>query len=73
MAQLREPVRCKEVSLVRPTSPPANHHLVELPAMADACRRDEHHSDRPSFGYGRSDKQHGRREPITGGSEIRYR
>ena len=39
MVNLREPVRRKEVFLVQPTSPPVNDHLVELLAMADACRR----------------------------------
>jgi len=34
-----EPVRRKEVFLVQPTSPPVNDHLVELLALADACRR----------------------------------
>jgi ribose-phosphate pyrophosphokinase len=32
-------VRRKEVFLVQPTSPPVNDHLVELLALADACRR----------------------------------
>jgi len=39
--------RTKQRGLPRAgTSPPANDHLVELPAMANACRSDEHHSDR---------------------------
>jgi ribose-phosphate pyrophosphokinase len=67
--QLLEPVRRKEVFLVQPTSPPVNDHLVELLALADACRRAA--AERvtavvPYFGYGRADKRHGRREPITG-------
>lgn len=69
MVQLREPVRRKEVFLVQPTSPPVNDHLVELLAMADACRRAAAASITaivPYFGYGRADKRHGRREPITG-------
>ena len=37
--QLHEPVRRKEVFLLQPTSPPVNDHLVELLALADACRR----------------------------------
>jgi ribose-phosphate pyrophosphokinase len=32
-------VRRKEVFLVQPTAPPVNDHLVELLALADACRR----------------------------------
>lgn len=37
--QLLEPVRHKTVFLVQPTSPPVNDHLIELLALADACRR----------------------------------
>jgi ribose-phosphate pyrophosphokinase len=66
--QLLEPVRRKEVFLVQPTSPPVNDHLVELLALADACRRAAAHRITaivPYFGYARADKRHGRREPIT--------
>jgi ribose-phosphate pyrophosphokinase len=67
--QLLEAVRRKEVFLVQPLSPPVNDHLVELLALADACRRAG--SARitavvPYLGYARSDKRHGRREPISG-------
>jgi len=67
--RLLEPVRRKEVFLVQPTSPPVNDNLVELLALADACRRSA--AGRitaivPYFGYARADKRHGRREPITG-------
>jgi ribose-phosphate pyrophosphokinase len=66
--RLDEPVRGREVFLVQPTAPPVNDHLVELLAFADACRRSA--AGRitavvPYFGYARSDKRHGRREPIT--------
>jgi ribose-phosphate pyrophosphokinase len=67
--QLAEPVRRKDVFLVQPTSPPVNDHLVELLALADACRRAAAARITavvPYFGYGRADKRHGRREPITG-------
>jgi ribose-phosphate pyrophosphokinase len=67
--QLLEPVRRKEVFLVQPTSPPVNDHLVELLALADACRRAAAARITaivPYFGYARADKRHGRREPITG-------
>jgi ribose-phosphate pyrophosphokinase len=65
--QLREPVRRKEVFLVQPMAPPVDVHLVELLALADACRRAA--AARltavvPYLGYARSDKRHGRREPI---------
>jgi ribose-phosphate pyrophosphokinase len=67
--QLRESVRKKDVFLVQPTSPPVNDHLIELLALADACRRAA--AERitavvPYFGYGRADKRQGRSEPITG-------
>ena len=69
LAQLRESVRRKEVFLVQSLSPPVNEHLIELLALADACRRSA--SARitaivPFLGYARSDKRHGRREPIAG-------
>jgi ribose-phosphate pyrophosphokinase len=68
-AQLLESVRRKEVFLVQSLSPPVNDHLIELLALADACRRSA--SARitavvPYLGYARSDKRHGRREPIAG-------
>ncbi|MCU1337193.1 MAG: phosphoribosylpyrophosphate synthetase [Bryobacterales bacterium] len=69
MVQLHDPVRRKDVFLVQPTSSPVNDHLMELLAMADACRRAAAASITaivPYFGYGRADKRHGRREPITG-------
>jgi ribose-phosphate pyrophosphokinase len=65
---LGEPVRGREVFIVQPTSPPVNDHLVELLAIIDACRRSAAQRITavvPYFGYSRSDKRHGRREPIT--------
>jgi ribose-phosphate pyrophosphokinase len=65
--QLLESVRRKEVFLMQPTSPPANDHLVELLALADACRRAgaaRISAIVPFFGYARADKRHSRREPI---------
>jgi ribose-phosphate pyrophosphokinase len=67
--QLLESVRRKEVFLVQPLSPPANDHLVELLALADACRRAAAvriTAVVPYLAYTRSDKRHGRREPIAG-------
>ncbi len=67
--KILEPVRRKEVFLVQPISPPVNEHLVELLALADACRRAAAaHLTAviPYFGYARADKRHGHREPITG-------
>jgi ribose-phosphate pyrophosphokinase len=66
--QLLEPVRRKEVFLVQPTAPPVNEHIMELLALADACRRAAAaHITAivPYFGYARADKRHGRREPVT--------
>ena len=37
--RLLESVRRKEVFLMQSTSPPVSDHLVELLALADACRR----------------------------------
>src|SRR5207253_9905063 len=65
---LLQPVRGKTIFIVQPTAPPVNDHLIELLAFADACRRaSAAHvcAVIPYFGYARSDKRHGRREPIT--------
>lgn len=66
--RLLESVRGQEVCIMQPTAPPVNDHLVELLAFADACRRSSAARVTaivPYFGYSRSDKRHGRREPIT--------
>jgi ribose-phosphate pyrophosphokinase len=66
--ELLETVRGKTVFVVQPTGPPVNDNLIELLAFADACRRaSAAHvcAVMPYFGYARSDKRHGRREPIT--------
>lgn len=65
--RLEEPVRGEEVILLAATAPPVNDHLVELLALADACRRAD--AARivavvPYFGYARSDRRDGRRTPI---------
>jgi ribose-phosphate pyrophosphokinase len=65
---IQQPVRRKDVFIVQSTSPPVNDHLVELLALADACRRaSAAHVAAiiPYFGYARSDNRHGRREPIA--------
>jgi ribose-phosphate pyrophosphokinase len=66
--QLLESVRGKDVYLLQPTSPPVNDNAMELLVFTDACRRaaaGRIHAVVPYFGYARSDKRHGRREPIT--------
>jgi ribose-phosphate pyrophosphokinase len=67
--QLLESVRRKEVFLIQPTSPPVNDHLIELLALADACRRSAAARITaivPYFGYARGDKRLGGRKPIAG-------
>lgn len=66
--RLLESVRRREVVVVQPTAPPADPHLMELLAFADACRRAA--AARvvavvPYFGYARADRRGGRREPVT--------
>lgn len=66
--RLEESVRRREVFLLQPTSPPVNDHLFELMAFADACGRcavGRLTVVVPYFGYARSDKRGGRREPIA--------
>ena len=66
--RLEEPVRGREVFVMQPTGPPVNDSLIELLAFADACSRAgaaRLTAVMPYFGYARSDKRHGRREPIT--------
>jgi ribose-phosphate pyrophosphokinase len=67
--RLHESVRRKEVLLVQPTSPPVNDHVMELLALADACRRGAAARVTavvPYFGYARGDKRQNRPEPIMG-------
>jgi ribose-phosphate pyrophosphokinase len=66
--EVGETVRDKLVFIVQSTAPPVNDHLMELLTLADACRRAS--AARivavvPYFGYARSDRRHGKREPIS--------
>ena len=66
--RLGRSVRRREVFILQATAPPVNDHLMELLAFADACRRAA--ATRvtavvPYFGYARSDKREGKREPVT--------
>jgi ribose-phosphate pyrophosphokinase len=66
--EIRESVRDRDVFIIQSTAPPVNDHLMELLAMIDACRRASAariFAVLPYFGYARSDKRHGRREPIS--------
>ncbi len=67
--ELMENVRGRDVFLVQSTSPPANDHLMELLAMADACRRASAWRITaviPYFGYARQDRRpRATRMPIT--------
>ena len=66
-AEVEESVRQRQVFLVQPTAPPVNDHLVELIALADACRRaaaDWITAVVPYFGYARADRRKARRVPI---------
>lgn len=65
--RLDEVVRGRAVFIVQSTCPPVSENLLELLAFADACHRSAAASITavlPYFGYARSDKRHGRREPI---------
>lgn len=65
--RLDEAVRGSDVILLAATAPPVNDHLVELLALADACRRADAArivAVMPYFGYARSDRRDGRRTPI---------
>ena len=65
--RLDEAVRGTEVVILAATAPPVNDHLVELLAIADACRRADAArivALMPYFGYARSDRRDGRRTPI---------
>ena len=65
--EILDSVREKDVFIVQSTSPPVNDHVMELLAFADACRRASAariFAVIPYFGYARSDKRMGGRQPI---------
>ncbi|HEX6939529.1 MAG TPA: ribose-phosphate pyrophosphokinase [Longimicrobiales bacterium] len=65
--RLDEAVEGRDIFVVQSTSPPVNDHLVELLAYADACRRAAARrivAVVPYFGYARSDRRAGRRQPV---------
>jgi len=66
--KIEENVRGEDVFLVQSTSPPTNHHLMEMFIMIDALRRAS--SARitavlPFYGYARQDRKDQPRVPIT--------
>ena len=66
--KIEENVRGEDVFIVQPTSPPTNHHLMELFIMMDAVRRAS--ATRitavlPFYGYARQDRKDQPRVPIT--------
>jgi len=66
--KIEENVRGEDVYLVQSTSPPTNHHLMEMFIMIDALRRAS--ASRitaviPFYGYARQDRKDQPRVPIT--------
>jgi len=66
--KIEENVRGEDVFLVQSTSPPTNHHLMEMFIMMDALRRAS--ATRitaviPFYGYSRQDRKDQPRVPIT--------
>jgi ribose-phosphate pyrophosphokinase len=67
--QLNDPVRERRVFIVQSSCPPVDQHVMEVLAIADACRRAAASSVTwiaPYFGYARSDKRRGGRTPVMG-------
>ena len=66
--KIEENVRGEEVFVIQPTSPPTNHHLMELFIMIDALRRASAKRITPVmpfYGYARQDRKDQPRVPIT--------
>jgi ribose-phosphate pyrophosphokinase len=64
-----EPVRDSRVFIVQSSCPPVDQRLMEIFAIADACRRAAASGITwiaPYFGYARSDKRRGRRTAVMG-------
>src|SRR3712207_2511277 len=63
-----ENIRGRDVFIIQPTSPPTNHHIMELLIMVDAARRASAARITaviPFFGYARQDRKDQPRVPIT--------
>ncbi|HXP62339.1 MAG TPA: ribose-phosphate pyrophosphokinase [Dongiaceae bacterium] len=66
--KIEENVRGEDVFLVQSTSPPTNHHLMEMFIMIDALRRASAAritAVMPFYGYARQDRKDQPRVPIT--------
>jgi ribose-phosphate pyrophosphokinase len=66
--KIDENVRGEDVFVIQPTSPPTNHHLMELFIMMDALRRasaSRFTAVLPFYGYARQDRKDQPRVPIT--------
>lgn len=66
--KINDNIRGRDVYIIQPTSPPANHHLMELLIMIDAARRASARRVTaviPFFGYARQDRKDQPRVPIT--------
>jgi ribose-phosphate pyrophosphokinase len=66
--KIEENVRGEDVFLVQSTSPPTNHHLMEMFIMIDALRRASAAritTVLPFYGYARQDRKDQPRVPIT--------
>ena len=66
--KIEENVRGADVFVIQPTSPPTNHHLMELFIMMDALRRASAAritAVLPFYGYARQDRKDQPRVPIT--------
>jgi ribose-phosphate pyrophosphokinase len=66
--KIEENVRGEDVFVIQSTSPPTNHHLMEMFIMMDAVRRASATritSVMPFYGYARQDRKDQPRVPIT--------
>jgi ribose-phosphate pyrophosphokinase len=66
--KIEENVRGEDVFVLQSTSPPTNHHLMEMFIMMDALRRSSASritSVLPFYGYARQDRKDQPRVPIT--------
>src|SRR5262249_51159818 len=66
--EVQENVRGEDVFVIRPPSPPANDHLMELLILIDALKRASARRITaviPYFGYARQDRKPGPRTPIS--------